>query len=113
MTRTQDKALLSSVLHQLEAHAEHGWPGNVRELEQAIRQVLIKGFYEPLILPKESHSSVDQGMLFDGMGEASAEQCLAAYAQHLYRKHQSYEAVARILSVDRRTARKYVQLPAD
>ena len=113
MTGTQDKALLASVLRQIEAHAEHGWPGNVRELEQAIRQVLIKGFYEPLILPKESHSSVDQGMLFDSMGEASAEQCLAAYAQHLYRKHQSYEAVARILSVDRRTARKYVQLPAD
>ena len=81
--------MLASVLRQIEAHAEHGWPGNARELEQAIRQVLIKGFYEPLILPKESHSSVDQGMLFDSMGEASAEQCLAAYAQHLHRKHQS------------------------
>ena len=113
MTGTQDKALFSSVLRQLEAHAEHGWLGNVRELEQAIRQVLIKGYYEPLILPKESHFSVDQGMCFDGMGEASAEQCLAAYAKHLYQKHRSYEAVARILCVDRRTARKYAQLTVD
>ena len=52
MTGTQDKALLASVLRQIEAHAEHGWPGNVRELEQAIRQVLIKASMNRSFFPK-------------------------------------------------------------
>ena len=52
MTGTQDKALLSGVLRQLKL-PYRAWLTQQRyKVEQTIRQVLIEGFYEPLILPK-------------------------------------------------------------
>jgi DNA-binding NtrC family response regulator len=92
----------------------HGWPGNVRELEQAARQILLTGCYhaqasvtadaDPTLLAQ----AIDRGSL-------DAEQLVAAYCRHLYRRHGTYEAVAKHTHLDRRTVKKHItqgpQLP--
>lgn len=82
------------------------WPGNFRELEQCVRNILIHGRYEAedLGISREDEQRLKEG------SEASltANQLLSRYAQEIYRKVGSYEDTARILNVDRRTAKRYV-----
>jgi len=42
------------------------------------------------------------------LGEISAQRLLQNYCQSLYECHGSYEAVARITQLDRRTVKKYI-----
>lgn len=84
----------------------YAWPGNVRELEQCIRQICITGQY---------HISTDTGtmdhkefILSDNATENSVQQLLQRYCQFLYKSHGSYEAVAKITQMDRRTVKKYI-----
>lgn len=79
----------------------HLWEGNVRELEQAARRVLLSGSCAP---------QATSGSLFARAeaGELDAQTLLEGYCAHLYRRHGSYEAVARVTALDRRTVKKYV-----
>ncbi len=82
------------------------WPGNFRELEQCVRNILIHGQYSPESLG----ISRDQ---MERLGKAArqkltANQLLSQYAQSLYGQCGSYEETAKILEVDRRTAKRYV-----
>jgi transcriptional regulator with AAA-type ATPase domain len=85
------------------------WPGNVRELEQAIRRVLLKGSYAG-DRPR-AEESPDAGALAERItaGAMDARDVLAAYCAHLYERHGTYEEVARIARLDRRTVRKHVE----
>ena len=82
------------------------WPGNFRELEQCVRNILIQGSYDPESLGiSRDHAS----MLGDSVSRSvTANQMLSLYAQEIYRIHGSYEETARVLQVDRRTAKRYV-----
>ncbi|HEY8240518.1 MAG TPA: sigma-54-dependent Fis family transcriptional regulator, partial [Kiritimatiellia bacterium] len=85
----------------------YGWPGNVRELEQAARRVLLAGRYEgdqPAAAP-DLQSRVLSGVRD---GNLSADALLASYCALLHRRHGTYEAVAEITGLDRRTAKKYI-----
>jgi hypothetical protein len=83
--------------------ADYRWPGNVRELEQTVRRVLITGRCgEP-----EDRPSGD-GFARAQEGELTARELLDAYCAHLYEVHGTYEAVARITDLDRRTVKKHV-----
>jgi DNA-binding NtrC family response regulator len=86
------------------------WPGNVRELEQCIRRICITGTYQSQTLSssKQANVSVFQA---DAQGKhLTAQQLLQGYCQFLYQQHQSYETVARIVNLDRRTVKKYIDL---
>lgn len=83
------------------------WPGNVRELEQCIRRICLTGQY---------NMSLEQGLvnqntgfiLPDDSGETSAQHLMQSYCRFLYERHDSYESVARITELDRRTVKKYI-----
>ncbi len=82
------------------------WPGNFRELEQCVRNILIHGRYEAEDL---GVSRGDAQRVQDGAdGALTANQLLSRYAQEVYRRGGSYEETARVLQVDRRTAKRYV-----
>lgn len=84
----------------------YGWPGNFRELEQCVRNILIHGNYEAEHL---GISRSDADRIKESAEEAiTANQLLSRYAQELYRKVGSYEETARLMQVDRRTAKRYV-----
>ncbi len=85
------------------------WPGNVRELQQAVKRIILTGRYRGEQAPKKS-SLAAADSLAAGIkdGRFDAETLLAEYCASLYERYGTYEEVARITKLDRRTAKKYV-----
>lgn len=87
---------------------QYSWSGNVRELEQAVRRILLTKQYEG------DHTAVAapdaQARLLAGIegGLLDAEALLSAYCTLLYKRHGTYEEVARRTHLDRRTVKKYI-----
>jgi len=84
--------------------ADYLWPGNIRELEQCTRQILLRRSCTWQPTHKEQ-----QGL--DSLAERyslTAHQLLSHYCSQLYQKHKTYEGVAKITDLDRRTVRKYI-----
>ena len=82
------------------------WPGNVRELAQCIRRVLLKEDYEGNLMSRlSSFEALCQKMQ---TGTATADEVLGAYLKRLFDIHGTYEAVARVAGLDRRTVKKKV-----
>ncbi len=85
----------------------YSWPGNVRELEQAVRRILLTGFYggdESAIGPdlcRRLQSGIEGGSL-------DAAELLSGYCTLLYGRHGTYEEAARRANLDRRTVKAYV-----
>jgi len=88
----------------------YAWPGNVRELEQCIRQICITGQYQ---IAKQNNNTNQQHefVLSETSEENGAQQLLQRYCRFLYDEQGSYEAVARITQLDRRTVKKYILGP--
>ena len=82
------------------------WPGNVRELEQCIRRICLAGSYIPEtpVVPDQNSGILDRMIA----GELSSQDLLREYCRLLYQQHNSYEAVARIVQLDRRTVKKHI-----
>lgn len=86
---------------------DYHWPGNVRELAQCIRRVAIKCDYagDTTIasedLKTKLFTNIDSGKL-------NAQNLLAAYCTILYQRYRTYEQVARVTQLDRRTVKKYI-----
>ncbi len=87
---------------------EYLWPGNVRELEQAVRRILLSGSY--------SGDTQDIGIDINEriqakvvQGEVSAQEMLCDYCKMLHQRHGTFEQVAKITGLDRRTVKKYIQ----
>lgn len=110
---TRSRELADRVVRELTAHVpgNHPWPGNVRELEQAVRRVLLEGAYRPR--PGQGAGSPPPFIEAIVDGELDARQLLAAYCAHLHGRLGTYEAVARVTGLDRRTARKHVLAHGD
>ncbi len=86
--------------------ADYHWPGNVRELEQCIRRICLVGYYN---VSEQSNFTANNGfVLAENSGESSVQNLLKKYCDFLYQRHGSYEAVARITQLDRRTVKKYI-----
>lgn len=90
---------------QKQAPKDYEWPGNIRELEQCVRQILLNGHYR---WQKTDARADDHGAREYIEGTLTAGSLLSQYCGMLYEKHGSYEAVARITDLDRRTVKKYV-----
>jgi hypothetical protein len=85
---------------------DYHWPGNVRELEQCIRRICLVGHYKAA---EQTDSTGHNGFVVtENSGEDSAQNLLKKYCDFLYQRHGSYEAVARITQLDRRTVKKYI-----
>lgn len=87
---------------------DYAWPGNVRELEQCVRRVLLT----QRCMPDPSVVSMDvvenpMDAAFDA-GTLTARQVLDRYCAVLHAQHGTYEKVARITDLDRRTVKKHV-----
>lgn len=82
---------------------DYPWPGNIRELEQCTRQILLRQSYN-------WQNDAQEKKVIDLLEEESltAQQLLSRYCSRLYMKHGTYEAVAQITDLDRRTVRKYI-----
>ena len=87
----------------------YAWPGNVRELEQCARRILLCGSYTGQNTSTNSaiaklHAGIDSA-------KYDTQTQLSDYCKHLYAIHGTYEAVAKISGLDRRTAKKYITMP--
>ena len=99
------KTALAIIDKKLSRH--YSWPGNVRELEQAIRRIILTGSYEGEKIFQET----DKTKLFIREIQSSslnADELLARYCGMLYDQHGTYEEVARLTGLDRRTVKKYI-----
>jgi two-component system, NtrC family, response regulator HydG len=113
ITGNRQPELVRTMRSILDEHPgrNYPWPGNVRELEQAVRRILLCGRYEGEI----REAAPDLKDAFKDRiaeGRMSAQEVLAGYCDVLYKQHGTFEQVARITGLDRRTAKKYV-LSAD
>lgn len=90
----------------------YGWPGNVRELEQCIRRLLLNRTYAGDSLPVENGPA---DRLKNGIdaGSLDARSLVSGYCKLLYQRTGTYEAVARITGLDRRTVKRHVDQAAD
>jgi transcriptional regulator with PAS, ATPase and Fis domain len=110
MTGAASDAATGQVLEAFKRDLPPGypWPGNVRELEQAVRRILLTGRYTGDVAPKAANEEEDFVQRVRA-GALVAEEMLEGYCGLLYRRHGTYEEVARKAGLDRRTAKKYVQ----
>ncbi|HEU4403677.1 MAG TPA: sigma 54-interacting transcriptional regulator [Polyangiaceae bacterium] len=86
----------------------HPWPGNVRELEQCVRSVLLTGraaSAEPAASDGGPAEALVEALR---RGALDAEALLDGYCALLYASRGSYEAVARVTGLDRRTVKRRV-----
>ena len=98
---------------RIEAHIRqimpknYAWLGNVRELEQCIRQICITGQYQFNSTATQT-TKLHQFTLSENLQENSSQKLLQHYCRFLYANYGTYEAVARIAQLDRRTVKKYI-----
>jgi len=86
--------------------ANYAWPGNYRELEQCVRNIIIRGAYQPVA--DDSAGGDDVFSADFRAGKLKADDVLAYYAALVYRRTGSYEEAARQMGVDRRTVKARV-----
>ena len=107
----RSKSLARELTDQIRKNVPTGyqWPGNIRELEQCVRQMLLKRTYtwEQSKETQERLSDFQQHIV---EGKYSAAQMLSTYCFNLYQTHKTYERVAQITKLDRRTVKKHIDL---
>ncbi len=98
-----EPAIVAEILDAVKRDVPAGypWPGNVRELEQCVRRVLVTGRYIPGRSAKAPRAPVEH---------LTASELLSRHCAALYAEIGSYEGVARVVELDRRTVKKYVEL---
>jgi transcriptional regulator with GAF, ATPase, and Fis domain len=104
-----DYRLASRIEKQIRTNIpdHYAWPGNVRELEQCIRRICLTGSYS--ITEASGLTTRHTGFsLPENHSESTAQHLMQRYCRFLYDRYGSYEAVARITHLDRRTVKKYI-----
>lgn len=81
------------------------WPGNFRELEQAVRNCLVRGEYQPA-RPKADNPTVET--IYEN-SEVSLNEWTQLYVKKAVQNHGSYRAAARRLKADQRTVKKLAE----
>jgi sigma-54 specific flagellar transcriptional regulator A len=101
-------ALREGVMEALdELPRGYPWPGNVRELEQALRRIILNGRYVPDPLP--GSAAADPWLAALEAGNLDAAGLLAGYCRRLHARLGTYEAVARVTGLDRRTVKRHIE----
>jgi DNA-binding NtrC family response regulator len=106
----QVEALTAEVVHIVETKLgrSYRWPGNFRELEQCVRNVLVRGRYEPVDIKLRAPAEALAADL--AVGRLTAEELLQRYCAIVYGQTHNLEEIARRLKLDRRTVK--AKLPA-
>lgn len=103
------KSLTREITAQIQKSVpkDYRWPGNIRELEQCVRQMLLKRtcHWQQSQETEERVSEFQKNYLEGGL---SGAELLSGYCYHLYLIHGTYEKVAKITQLDRRTVKKHV-----
>ena len=99
--------LSSRVVDTLRAQVpkNYEWPGNFRELEQAVRNVIVRNEYVPVLRGEESNRIET---VYENT-EVSLAQWSATYARKAFENAGSYREAARRLKIDQRTLKKLVE----
>ncbi|MBJ6723330.1 sigma-54-dependent Fis family transcriptional regulator [Geomonas sp. Red875] len=105
----REKQLVKNALKR-DVGPDYHWPGNVRELEQAVKRIILTGRYQVMKGEKQKQDAADWLVLRMKEGTLDAEGLLAGYCGLLYQHFSTYEDVSRRTDLDRRTAKKYVQM---
>jgi transcriptional regulator with AAA-type ATPase domain len=91
---------------------DYPWPGNIRELEQCVRRMLLNRTYTWETSREEQDRIKDfQERYIDG--RFSSGELLSNYCRRLYAQYGTYEKVAAITALDRRTVKKYIDSGID
>lgn len=85
----------------------YSWPGNIREVEQCVRQVLLNTRYQWQQMRTVSQEAQLAKDLEDGA--MTAAEILAKYCKIHYEKLGTFEGVAKLTGLDRRTVKKHIQ----
>ena len=104
-----EKRILASVGER------YSWPGNIRELEQCIRNVLVRGSYQPATVATMAAGATDPyAQLADRMRNAAitADELVTRYCQLDYAQTGNLQATGRRLRLDRRTIKAKLAEPA-
>ncbi len=86
---------------------DYPWPGNVRELEQAVRRVLLTNHYHAQAA-NDRRNLVERLKSGVEAGTYAADALLDDYCKLLFKRSGTYESVARVVGLDRRTVKKHV-----
>ena len=78
----------------------------MRELEQAVRRIILSRQYHGDWAVQTSAAEGFQQRFQDT--EMSARELLSNYCALLYKKHGTYEKVAEVTQLDRRTVKKHI-----
>lgn len=95
--------LCEEVVGWAQRHGGYKWPGNFRELEQAVKNILVHGNYEP----KDSNNHSNAINAFAGP-ILPAEEIIKQYVKHAFAETGNYSEAARLLQLDRRTVKRYL-----
>lgn len=86
---------------------KYTWPGNIRELEQCVRQMLLNHSYSWGLSTQVQEQLTEFEYNFSH-GKFTAGEMISLYCSHLYKLHGTYERVAQIVQLDRRTVKKHI-----
>jgi len=86
----------------------YAWPGNVRELEQAVRRILLSGTYE-IDMSTTASGGEDDFVAAIEAGMLTADQLISRYCLRIYKRHGTYEEVARRTDLNWRTVKKHIE----
>lgn len=89
---------------------QYSWPGNIRELEQCVGSFLIRGQYVPLQTPNRPWKEAKLPDWLKPVVDAdlTADEVLCRYCTWVYFQQGTYEKVAQIVKLDRRTVKSKI-----
>ena len=111
MTGVHNPKLIEKVKRIIDRNLgkHYQWPGNVRELEQCVRSVLLRRDYTGQEVLNPELTGLAQ-TLSQGIEEQTiaVPDLVAGYCKLLYDEKGTYEQVARVTGLDRRTVKKHI-----
>ncbi len=111
MTGVKSEEILVKVKRIIDRNLgkDYQWPGNVRELEQCVRSILLRRSYRGKENSGTRELSPDR-ILARGIEDRTigVPDLVSGYCRLLYDTHGTYEKVARVTGLDRRTVKKYI-----
>ena len=111
MTGTHSEKLIQKVKRIIDRQLgkNYQWPGNVRELEQCVRSVLLRRDYKGKQKDEEKTVSLARELI-QGILDRNilVPSLVSGYCKLLYDDAGTYEKVAKLTGLDRRTVKKHI-----